>query len=1018
NPTSAVRQQAVSGPNGAGTAIEWRDWNRAFGAYTLNFQIRLWENGVIEFFYGTMIGSGATITASVGIESPNGASATMPLTIPSRCATGSQCNLCSFEASASTCTGSPVTPYSYIRFGPPAGTDVQGNRVRVTGIVQDGGVLQVSTELELRNFGTLASGDFGYRMYLSQDTLIDSSDYELQPTPNAVTSLGANELRVVSTTSTSARPDAGSFYVVAVLDSEAAVTETNEANNTVASTVPFSAGVDLIAERIIAPALAGPGDSVSIPIEFTNQGFDNAGNVPVRIWASVDTIVDGTDRLLHTTTMPIVGGQNVSQSITFVMPSNLRGDDYFLMLQLDDTPGVIPESNKTNNRVFSQTKMTVRQADLVMDAVTVRRSVQPFDQASVAFFGEPIRIDALVRNQGGATAPTVLLQFLISENETLNAFTDPTVGTVTNLSLAPGETRLVSLTANVPSLSTTGQPLGAQPYYFFAAAVAPGLAETNGNNNFTKSVPTLIRGPAPNLVPVAVQGPQRAGVGELIPVTRTLANIGNRAATGVTYRYYLSANEVVTTSDVLLQIQTPTGLVNQKSVDLTIDQQDHASELVRIPAGLLAADYFLGVLVDADGSIAETDENDNGFASQPLAVVARSLSVATPFLPDAVIGQPYTVSLAAYGAGAMPAWSVRGAGLPPGLQLDAQGRLTGTPTSPGAYGFTLVLTAGADSVEATRSIRVVNSTAGLEVSTELLPAPVRLLSYDGQLGVAGGRAPYVWAVLSGELPLGLELSASGRVTGTPRGALGTSTTFVLGVRDAIGNASARTFTLTVVDATPFQISTPPLLDGVVNAEYLTLLTAKNGGGAPVSTPLRWALVEGQLPGGIQLENSTAEVVGLSGTPTQAGLFPFRIEVTDAQGRVAAVNMVILVSGEAVQISGPVPDVLTPGMTVSALMLATPGQQNVSWFVREGRLPPGLSLSPEGLLAGTVENADSALGSYTFTVAVGPARTELRGLRTYRIDVASTLPVPRGGCSAVGIEPLAVLVLLWLRRRTA
>ncbi|MBL9038910.1 MAG: hypothetical protein JNG84_10370, partial [Archangium sp.] len=83
NPTSAVRQQAVSGPNGAGKAIEWRDWNRAFGAYTLNFQIRLWENGVIEFFYGTMIGSGATITASVGIESPNGASATMPLAIPS-----------------------------------------------------------------------------------------------------------------------------------------------------------------------------------------------------------------------------------------------------------------------------------------------------------------------------------------------------------------------------------------------------------------------------------------------------------------------------------------------------------------------------------------------------------------------------------------------------------------------------------------------------------------------------------------------------------------------------------------------------------------------------------------------------------------------------------------------------------------------------------------------------------------------------------------------------------------------
>ena len=48
---------------GQGLAIEWKDWNRHFGLYTLNFQVRLWENGVIEFFYGTMqeawIGSGA-----------------------------------------------------------------------------------------------------------------------------------------------------------------------------------------------------------------------------------------------------------------------------------------------------------------------------------------------------------------------------------------------------------------------------------------------------------------------------------------------------------------------------------------------------------------------------------------------------------------------------------------------------------------------------------------------------------------------------------------------------------------------------------------------------------------------------------------------------------------------------------------------------------------------------------------------------------------------------------------------
>ncbi|MCA3011751.1 MAG: hypothetical protein INH41_05050, partial [Myxococcaceae bacterium] len=41
NATSAVRQQVVSGPNGQGLAIEFRDWNRRFGSYTLTFQVRL-----------------------------------------------------------------------------------------------------------------------------------------------------------------------------------------------------------------------------------------------------------------------------------------------------------------------------------------------------------------------------------------------------------------------------------------------------------------------------------------------------------------------------------------------------------------------------------------------------------------------------------------------------------------------------------------------------------------------------------------------------------------------------------------------------------------------------------------------------------------------------------------------------------------------------------------------------------------------------------------------------------------
>jgi hypothetical protein len=176
NGTSAVRQQVVTGANGQGLAIEWRDWNRRFGSYSLTFQVRLWENGVIEFFYGTMQGAGQAISATIGIESPTGSQGTNALmstacinrTVPTMPVPSfAHCDLSSFDPMN---TGTPV---SYVRFGPPPGVDLQPTRVRVTGIAQAGNDLQLNVETTIRNFGTVASPPFSYKLYLSQDTIFD-----------------------------------------------------------------------------------------------------------------------------------------------------------------------------------------------------------------------------------------------------------------------------------------------------------------------------------------------------------------------------------------------------------------------------------------------------------------------------------------------------------------------------------------------------------------------------------------------------------------------------------------------------------------------------------------------------------------------------------------------------------------------------------------------------------------------------------------------------------------------------
>jgi len=1011
NPGSAVRKQPVTGSNGAGLAIEWHDFNREFGSYSLTFQLRVWENGIIEFFYGTMDGNGAAVSATIGIESPTGGSGTAPF------ACGAICDLSTLNP-PNPDGGAMAPGISYIKLGPPPGIDLQASAIRATAITDTAGTLDIFTELQARNFGTLASGPFSYRLYLSQDTIVDVGDVELTPTPIAMASLGPNESRTVTSTGQVPRPASGSVYLLAFVDLENVVGETagQRANNTAATSVPYSAGVDLVAERVTAPLSTGPGDVLSVPIAFTNQGFQVAGSVPVRLWASFDSQLDATDRVLFSTTLPVVGGEAVRQSLSFAMPSNLAGDSYFLALQLDDDPGVIIEASKSNNVVFSQSKMLVRQPDLVMDSVVVRRASAPFEQASTAFFGESIRVDAQVRNQGGSAASNVSVQFYLSDNETLNGLSDATIGSVTGLSFAAGEAKLITLTANVPTRSPSNQVLQTQPYFFFAAAIAPGLGETSSTNNALASVPTLVRGPAPNLLPLSVQCPGRIGAGETVPVTRTLANVGNRPAAQVKYRYYLSANQQITVEDTLLPIRDDTGeLVNERTVDLAVNAQDAADEFVVIPTSVSSASLYLGVLVDPDHELDESSRDDNGLAGQAIVVVGQALKVTSGAMPDAVVGQPYLARLSATGAEGPYTWS--SAALPIGLILSSAGVLAGTPTVAGAYGVTVQVSSQGRSASTQITLRVVRATASLAISTEQLATPVRSLAYAAQLGAAGGQTPYSWSVSSGELPLGVTLASAGALSGTVTAALGTTASFVVTVRDAVGNHASRAFTLVTVDAAPLQIVSPALPDGVVGSDYLALMAVRNASGAPVSTPLRWSVVNGSLPDGLLFEDSTADTVALAGTPLRTGLFTFRVEAVDARGRVAGLNAVVLVSGAAVTLAADIPGSLLPGSEVSVQWSAQPAQPGSQWVLRDGRLPAGLAFSRDGLLSGTVSG--EAVGVYTFSVGVGATAADLRGLATYRLEVVAAETKKAAGCSTTGLgaTPMVLAWLAWCISRT-
>ena len=96
-------------------------------------------------------------------------------------------------------------------------------------------------------------------------------------------------------------------------------------------------------------------------------------------------------------------------------------------------------------------------------------------------------------------------------------------------------------------------------------------------------------------------------------------------------------------------------------------------------------------------------------------------------------------------------------------------------------------------------------------------------------------------------------------------------------------------------------------------------------------------------------------------------------------------------------------------SVPAMQLAQPysfslqtifGQEPVSWSIAGGNLPPGLSLSPSGVLSGTPSNA----GVFTFVVKSIDAKNA-EAQKQFSVDVLLTLPPPAIRVNLTGTTPV-------------
>jgi len=314
-------------------------------------------------------------------------------------------------------------------------------------------------------------------------------------------------------------------------------------------------------------------------------------------------------------------------------------------------------------------------------------------------------------------------------------------------------------------------------------------------------------------------------------------------------------------------------------------------------------------------------------------------------LPSATLGSAYRTTLRATGAPGPYTWTVPDSvNLPPGIVVNADGSVTGTPRSVGSYGFTIRASDGAGSVP-------VSLACGMQVN----PPPVSLTSggnncplpgatvgvpYSQQLSAAGGTQPYQW-LGAGSLPAGLSLSSSGLMTGTPRAA--DDYRFQLLLTDQTGQTQTQACSLKVSEAVVQVTSACPLPDATYGVNYTGARLTATGG----NDGYAWT-TQGSLPPGMTLSRDGV----LSGAPSSGGSFGFSLVVTDRSGAQGSKSCTLRVTPGPMRITScPLPDGILGQQYSQGLNIIGEGVGPFTWSAA-GPLPRGIEIGPSGRIIGT------------------------------------------------------------------
>jgi len=237
-----------------------------------------------------------------------------------------------------------------------------------------------------------------------------------------------------------------------------------------------------------------------------------------------------------------------------------------------------------------------------------------------------------------------------------------------------------------------------------------------------------------------------------------------------------------------------------------------------------------------------------------------------------LVGAPLTITPTLASGGPVSSASLASGSLPPGMTLNQDGTLTGTPTIKGTYTLLIQLCNGAGGCT-TQPLTITIDALALHYTTPVTYLTGSPIAPD--LPHPTGGTSLTYSVTSGSLPDGLVLNSDGSISGTPTAA--TPGFVAVTVTGAVGAASAsQVLSIQVVAAPTASLAANPSTVPVNQSSSLTAIFTGSLDGTAI-------LSGGNLAAPLTVTSGTSIPTGVEGSPTS---LTYTLTVSGALGLTA------------------------------------------------------------------------------------------------------------------------------------